>query len=98
MHLHTDAKPWTVSDELGDLGPENWSDEALVERAVTGCARSLSLLLSRHQRYLFNVALRFLQSRPDAENATHEILLRIATRLSSFRSQGRFELGPTAWR
>jgi RNA polymerase sigma factor (sigma-70 family) len=88
--MHTDARLLAVDQTVGDPGPESPSDEALVELAVSGSAAALSQLLGRHQRYVFNVALRFLQSRPDAEDATQEILLRLATRLASFRNEGPF--------
>lgn len=65
-------------------------DERLAASAVAGHAPSLERLLARHQSFLFNVALRFLQSRADAEDATQEILLRVATRLAQFRGESNF--------
>jgi RNA polymerase sigma factor (sigma-70 family) len=65
-------------------------DDALVQLALSGDGAALQALLGRHQAFLFNVALRFLQVRSDAEDATQEALLRIATRLSSFRRGAKF--------
>jgi RNA polymerase sigma factor (sigma-70 family) len=66
------------------------SDEALVTRAVGGDRGALEQLLRRHQRFLYDVALRFLQRPEDAEDAVQEALVRIATRLSSFRGESGF--------
>lgn len=73
---------------------ETWtpdpSDEALVARALAGRAEDLDVLLRRHEPWIYNVALRMLQRPADAEDATQEALLRIVTRLSSFRGESAF--------
>jgi RNA polymerase sigma factor (sigma-70 family) len=66
------------------------SDESLVTRATGGDRAALEQLLRRHQRFLYDVALRFLQRPDDAEDAVQECLVRIATRLSSFRGDSGF--------
>jgi len=66
------------------------SDESLATRAVGGDRLALEQLLRRHQRFLHDVALRFLQHPQDAEDAVQEALVRIATRLSSFRGESGF--------
>jgi RNA polymerase sigma factor (sigma-70 family) len=65
-------------------------DQDLVVRATAGDGDALQALLSRHQGKLFNLALRMLQSRADAEDATQEVLLKITTHLGSFRGDSRF--------
>jgi RNA polymerase sigma factor (sigma-70 family) len=66
------------------------SDEALVARALKGDRDALDLLLRRHQRFLYNLALRMLQRPEDAEDAVQESLLKIVTRLSTFRGESAF--------
>jgi RNA polymerase sigma factor (sigma-70 family) len=66
------------------------SDESLVVQACTGDKAALEALLRRHQSWLYNVALRLFQVREDAEDATQEVLIRIATHLSSFRGHSAF--------
>jgi RNA polymerase sigma factor (sigma-70 family) len=66
------------------------SDEDLAARAGAGDGRALDALLRRHQGWLFHLALRMLQTREDAEDATQEALVKIATRLSSFRGDAAF--------
>ena len=65
-------------------------DEDLAGLAIAGDSHALEILLARHQSFLFNVALRMFQSRENAEDATQEVLLKITTRLSSFRGQSAF--------
>jgi RNA polymerase sigma factor (sigma-70 family) len=50
----------------------------------------LETLLRRHEGWLYGVAFRFLQSTADAEDATQESLLKIATRLATFRGESAF--------
>jgi RNA polymerase sigma factor (sigma-70 family) len=66
------------------------SDERLTEHASQGDKRALDQLLRRHQAWIYNVALRMLHLPSDAEDATQEILLKIATHLGSFRQESQF--------
>src|SRR5512133_458004 len=72
------------------------SDEELVQRALAGEPAALEALLRRHQPRLYAIAFRVLQSTTDAEDATQESLLKIATRLATFRGESAF--GTWAWR
>ncbi len=65
-------------------------DEELVGLALAGQSAALETLLRRHQRWLYNVAFRVLQSPADAEDATQESLLKIATHLATFRGESAF--------
>jgi RNA polymerase sigma factor (sigma-70 family) len=66
------------------------TDEELVRLAVAGESDALETLLRRHQRWLYDVAFRVLQSTADAEDATQESLLKVATRLATFRGESAF--------
>jgi RNA polymerase sigma factor (sigma-70 family) len=66
------------------------SDEDLTRLASAGDTRALTVLLRRHERWIFNLALHMLQTRADAEDATQEILLKITTGLGSFRGDAAF--------
>jgi RNA polymerase sigma factor (sigma-70 family) len=56
----------------------------LARRAVAGEAAALEELLVRLQPWVLRLATYILQSRADAEDATQEILVKVATRLASF--------------
>jgi RNA polymerase sigma factor (sigma-70 family) len=74
-----------VTTEAGDP-----SDEVLVSRAKAGDKDALDKLIRRHQSWVFNVAIRMLWHREVAEDATQEILLKVVTKLSTFRGQSQF--------
>jgi RNA polymerase sigma factor (sigma-70 family) len=72
--------------------PENalLPDEDLVGTALVGNANALRQLLTRHQTWIYNLTLYMLHSRQDAEDATQEILVKIATGLSGFNGNSSF--------
>lgn len=70
--------------------PLDQIDNALVKRAASGETAALDRILTAAMRPIYNLALRMLQNHADAEDATQEVLIRIATRLSGFRGEARF--------
>lgn len=69
---------------------------ALVARAQAGERQALDLLLARLADGVYRLGLRMTANPADAEDATQEVLLKIATRLSSFR--GDASVRTWAWR
>ena len=65
-------------------------DEELVHGAQSGSREAMELLLTRHQPWIFNLAVRMLFRRPDAEDATQEVLLKAALALPGFRGHSKF--------
>ena len=65
-------------------------DHAWVQRAQQGELAALDRLLLVIQPAVYNLAMRMLNQREDAQDATQEILLRITTHLASFRGDSRF--------
>jgi RNA polymerase sigma factor (sigma-70 family) len=65
-------------------------DEELVTRAQNGDWRSFEELIQRHQAWIFNIAVRMVGWREDAEDVTQEVLLKVLTRLSTFQGKSRF--------
>jgi RNA polymerase sigma factor (sigma-70 family) len=61
------------------------TDEQLVCLATSGNAAALTELLGRQQTWIYNLAFYMLHMRADAEDATQEILVKIATSLGSFK-------------
>jgi len=66
------------------------ADRDLVRDAVDGSREAIGRLLRRHETAVYGLAVRMLWEPRDAEDATQEILLKIATRLSSFRGECAF--------
>jgi RNA polymerase sigma factor (sigma-70 family) len=65
-------------------------DDRLVRRAADGDGTALEALLRAVQDDLYRLALRMLWHPADAEDATQEILVRVATGLGSFRGEAAF--------
>ena len=65
-------------------------DEELVARAQAGDRDALENLVRRHQAWVFNIAHRMMWRRELAEDATQEILIKVVTKLSTFRAQSEF--------
>ncbi|MDZ4726286.1 MAG: RNA polymerase sigma factor [Leptospira sp.] len=58
----------------------------LVEKARTGDRRALESLLSNVQTWIYNVIRRILLNPQESEDATQEVLLKIATNLAAYDS------------
>jgi RNA polymerase sigma factor (sigma-70 family) len=80
----------TALDPLADSGDTEPDDHALVERARGGEREALEALVARHQRWIYNVALRMLYDPQDAQDATQEILMKALTALASFQGRSSF--------
>jgi RNA polymerase sigma factor (sigma-70 family) len=65
-------------------------DERLVRRAADGDRDALEAIVRAVQDDLYRLALRMLWHPADAEDATQEILVRLITRLGSFRGEAAF--------
>ena len=70
--------------------PANPSDEQLVSLAQVGDRRALEQLVARHGPWIFNVAARMVWRRDDAADVTQEVLVKVITKLSTFRAESAF--------
>jgi RNA polymerase sigma factor (sigma-70 family) len=76
-----ESNPFDPSDRAdGD-------ERALVARAKAGHRDALEEFVGRHQRWIFNIAIRMLAHPADAEDATQEILVKAITRLAAFEER-----------
>jgi RNA polymerase sigma factor (sigma-70 family) len=64
--------------------------EVLVEKAKAGDRVALDEIIRRIQQPIYSLAMRMLWHPEDARDATQETLIRIVTRLESFRGDSRF--------
>jgi RNA polymerase sigma factor (sigma-70 family) len=65
--------------------------EELVASAQDGERTALEEIVRLVQHRIYGLALRMLYNPADAEDATQEILIKVITRLGSFRGESRFE-------
>ncbi len=62
----------------------------LVAQAQSGSRDALEQLVTRHQRWIYNVVLRMVCLPQDAEDITQEILIKLVTKLSTFEGRSSF--------
>jgi len=65
-------------------------DAALVERAKNGDRAALEKLVLRHQAWIYNIAVRMVFQPQDAEEVTQEVLVKVITKLSTFKGESKF--------
>jgi RNA polymerase sigma factor (sigma-70 family) len=65
------------------------SEEALVARAVDGDKAALTEVVHQLQDPIYRLALRMVWRPADAEDATQEILIRVVTRLATWRADAK---------
>jgi RNA polymerase sigma factor (sigma-70 family) len=78
------SNPFT-RDAAADAG-----DVQLATAAGRGDAQALEALLRRHQRWVYNIALRFMLNPDDAADLAQEALVRITTRIAQFEARASF--------
>jgi RNA polymerase sigma factor (sigma-70 family) len=65
-------------------------DVHLVEQAQKGSRAALEKLVLRHQAWIYNIAVRMVFHPQDAEEVTQEVLVRVFTKLSTFKGECKF--------
>ncbi len=73
--------------------PDEARDEDLVRRYLSGDRAAFAALVERHERRVYNLALRMTGREEDARDATQDALLTVLKKLSSFRGEAAF----TTW-
>src|SRR4029077_15885683 len=66
------------------------SDDELVEQAKNGDRAALEKLVLRHQAWIYNIAVRMVFHPQDAEEVTQEVLVKVITKLSTFKGESKF--------
>lgn len=66
------------------------ADAQLVEQVNHGDRAALERLVLRHQAWIYNIAVRMVFQPHDAEEVTQEVLVKVITRLSTYRGESTF--------
>lgn len=66
-------------------------DEELIDKAIEGSRPALEELIKRHQDWIYNIALRMVFYNDEAKDITQEVLIKIITKLSSFKKRSSFK-------
>lgn len=65
-------------------------EQHLIQRARNGDQEAFAALVTEHQRYVYNLALRMLKNEEEALDLTQETFIRAWTALPNFRGQSQF--------
>ncbi|HMQ69820.1 MAG TPA: RNA polymerase sigma factor [Ignavibacteria bacterium] len=79
-----------MTNPFSEKNESTVEDNLLVEQAVKGDKKSLEILVKRHQSWIYNISLKMVWDPADAEDVTQETLIRIITKLSTFRGDSSF--------
>src|SRR5258708_4111180 len=66
------------------------TDVELVEQAQAGDRAALEKLILRHQAWIYNIAVRMVFQPQDAEEVTQEVLVKVITKLNTFKGESKF--------
>jgi RNA polymerase sigma factor (sigma-70 family) len=79
-----------VFNPFTEVAEADSTDADLVERARNGDRAALEKLVLRHQAWIYNIAVRMVFQPHDAEEVTQEVLVKVITRLSTFKGESSF--------
>lgn len=65
-------------------------EQALIQRARKGDQEAFAALVTEHQRYVYNLALRVVKNEDEALDLAQETFVRAWTALPNFRGQSQF--------
>jgi RNA polymerase sigma-70 factor (ECF subfamily) len=66
------------------------TDIELIDQSLAGDQGAYAILIQRHQRFVFTLALRFAKGREDAEEIAQDCFVKAYRSLASFNRQSKF--------
>lgn len=66
------------------------TDLELIQKILTGDTGQYALLVKRHQRFVFTLALRFAKNREDAEEIAQDCFIKAYKALGTFKQTAKF--------
>ena len=70
---------------------EKTEDSLLISKAVKGDEKALESLTKRHEPFIYNLAWKYTNDQEEAKDLTQEALLKIITKLSTFKGESSFK-------
>ena len=75
---------------FAEVAESDPADADLIEQAINGDRAALEKLVLRHQAWIYNIAVRMVFEPHDAEEVTQEVLVKVITKLSTFKGESKF--------
>src|SRR6202049_2341143 len=90
-NFHTrGARRRVMFNPFTEVADGDTTDVELVERAKNGDRAALEKLVLRHQAWIYNIAVRMVFQPQDAEEVTQEVLIKVITKLATFKGESKF--------
>jgi RNA polymerase sigma-70 factor, ECF subfamily len=89
LRRDADAAQATPRQPSQEIGEEAAEERACIARAQKGDQEAFASLVSRHQRQVYQLAVRMLRDEDEASEATQEVFLAAWQHLRSFRGDAR---------
>ena len=67
------------------------TDTVLIKQSLGGNKEALEYLIKKYQDWIYNTALTFVGDRDEAADLTQEVLIKIVTKLGSFKQESTFK-------
>ncbi len=88
---HTATTIMPVATKVTQAAQDRDEDKDLVSRYLAGNMVAFDELMTRHQRAVYRLCFRFVQTREDAMDLTQEVFIKAFENLSAFRGDARFK-------
>src|SRR5438552_7718295 len=75
---------------FAEVADSDTLDATLVAQAQNGDRAALEKLILRHQAWIYNIAVRMVFQPHDAEEVTQEVLIKVITKLNTFKGESKF--------
>ncbi|MCX3264318.1 RNA polymerase sigma factor [Pedobacter agri] len=69
---------------------QKFTDLMLIQNVLNGDSAQYALLVKRHQRFVFTLALRFAKNREDAEEIAQDCFIKVYKALGTFKQTAKF--------
>ncbi len=69
---------------------KTYSEQELIQTAQNGDIEALSIIYEKYSRRVFNLCLRMIRDRSDAEDLTQDVFVQLFRKIHTFRGQSAF--------
>lgn len=69
---------------------KTYTEQELIHTAQTGNIEALSIIYEKYNRRVFNLCLRMIRDRSDAEDLTQDVFVQLFRKIHTFRGQSAF--------
>lgn len=65
-------------------------EKKLIKKAINGDIKAFEKLIRKYQKYAYNISLKYMKDRQDAQDVTQDVLIKIYKNLKKFNMNSKF--------